>query len=913
MTGNGFHVNKLISVVGVANAATDVANLTDDNLENVGFFEHGVKADVGVGPYVSVRDVNSYYAKGTKVGFCIVAANGSSVLSLDVIKMMGIGFYRDGELVKIVEASEGLNASGLTLSLVQIAGSSDATMMITAEAPGVFDEISLNDTGGIDLSVVGGLRIKYAWIGDAKEYTINRDYKVGTWPNQTTKEGGITKFNRDHNRNIALKEARVNGSKVDNVAGYYKFVEDPEEGALIGAVLSIGGMSAEFLMEDKDHPGEEVFPAGTQVGFKIGSSSLLNLTVGSGSKITLYDAAGNDLQDITINAGVLSLGVGDFGNEQLFSTTAPVAFSGAKLYLGKGVGLDLGGTMAYYAYVQEPPFQRHDCPINLSSNVYLAPEATEHTLAWNRNLGHEVEFILESVPEGSNATISADGKISGIDVKGEYRVKAQVKGEGHENCFQYVTVKNDQFDHVGGTVAGGCATPLVNEVAGTTYVPSSEVYETSGALLSISDKSNLENITDPDYDNYAEYTGGLGIANDVRITGVKRADGQPISDGSKPQRIGFVVEEHINGLNAKILEFMQIRCYNKAQKGDNAVYSHVIDESNVIAADVIGTGKTTKVRYTIAVPEGIAFDEFQLWKSGVLDLSLSNLKIYYPFMEDADSSCSSLLGCDGEIATVHAAIEPVQGGGVSVGQYVDNISNFVDNDLDSYMSVGNTIQVGDAVLISVKLGKTIHPSHQVGIIVDNKTYLAGVKAGSWLKIKLRTSQSSDATFAAKAPGVDTGDEFTNWSVADANVAGYGDRNVLYVTPTKPFDEVYMEIGGIAGVTDTQKYYGICTRGDSDGDGIPDCMDPQYTYPTISGIDAAKATTNPLTVEVCGQTVTVTSGKGIEYVMAYDLRGGLRCITEGNGSQAVSLNPGAGISILRIELSDGTAASLKLAL
>lgn len=192
LTGDGCHVNTMINVVDVANAAVDVANLTDDDISNVAEFAQGVGVEIGVGPIVSVRDVNNYYAAGTQAGFCIVASNGSSVLSLDVIKTFAIGFWRDGELVGTLPVSQGNSTSGVDLSLVQIAGSDNASMVISAEAPGVFDEISINSAGGLNLSAIGGLRVKYGFVGEPERFIMNRDYTVD--------EGALLKPDKKHIR-----------------------------------------------------------------------------------------------------------------------------------------------------------------------------------------------------------------------------------------------------------------------------------------------------------------------------------------------------------------------------------------------------------------------------------------------------------------------------------------------------------------------------------------------------------------------------------------------------------------------------------------------------------------------------------------------------------------------------------------
>ena len=281
-TGDGCFVNRLINSVGVANAYVDMENIVDDDLTNVATIAKGVAVKVTVDPLVTIRDSRNYYAKGTTAGFCLVAS-GSSTLSLSIVKAMAIGFYRDGQLITTVPVKEGQDASGLNLSLVNI-GTEDGVMTITAEAPEIFDEISLNMAGGVQLEVTSDLMVKYAFAGAPARHFMNRDYTR----DNVEYEGGITKYNRLTGRDLSLDYCEVMGL-IPTTQNYLNFIEDPEKGAVTAAILAIGSKgSAEFHVVDGNAKEEEVFPAGTEVGFDVRSKGLLSLGAGSGSYIEFY-------------------------------------------------------------------------------------------------------------------------------------------------------------------------------------------------------------------------------------------------------------------------------------------------------------------------------------------------------------------------------------------------------------------------------------------------------------------------------------------------------------------------------------------------------------------------------------------------------------------------------------------------
>ena len=109
---------------------------------------------------------------------------------------------------------------------------------------------------------------------------------------------------------------------------------------------------------------QEVFPAGTEIGFKYKVKDGLSLGLGAFTKITLYSkdyktdffGVKHDIEteNHTVDVGVLDLGVikGKEDAEVVIKSTKP--FSKAKLTFG-GVKLELGATTVNYAFVRMAP------------------------------------------------------------------------------------------------------------------------------------------------------------------------------------------------------------------------------------------------------------------------------------------------------------------------------------------------------------------------------------------------------------------------------------------------------------------------------------------------------------------------------------------------------------------------------
>lgn len=845
MAGKGYTVNKLIQVVSVGSWINDLNNLTDEDLDNYTTFPRIVGAGVTANPIVSVRSTEHYFDAGTEAGFCIVASSGDNVLALNVIQAMSIGIYRDGELLETKAVETGQNASGIGLSLIKIPGSEDACAYLTV-APGyVFDEICLTYAGGVNLEVGGSVRIKYAFAGEPKEMKLIED-------NFNESNGYELEAKGWNPVLVGIPFPFLPSGKeelVDNDSD-----NDWEEFASLTPLVAIGYQGgARLIVKPKDDSEGEVFKAGDEVGFKYIIANAVNLNIGTTATICLFNKNGDKIDEQTISSGVLGLSVGN-GGYNIASIVANQDFSGAELRFYTGIAVNLGTMGVCYGFVREKPDVNHNCQINPTVSTNVCEEQTSYQLAANPNLS--VEWTLESKPSEANVQVTSSGRVTNMDVPGKYVFRATcLSCPNTPQCYEDITLNvGEALGEMDPEQVGG--KPLINTKGETPkYDVSDKIHGTSGSLVSISEYKDQQNIVDPETDNYATYTGGLSIASNLCIAGVKSADGSLLFDGTgkKGQKFkaGFVVEYNTTGLDLSALQYFQIRCY----KGGEKVCEGVITQSNTVSVGLAGQDKVQKVRFCAifdAVQDGkaIQFDEIMLWNSGVLNLNLSTTNIYYAFIQenyDEASDIDNPLACETIAVSpewTNASIngnESQMANGVAVAGVIDNLSYFIDDDIDTPMKVVNTVTVGGGNIIAVNMGRTLDFRHQLCIVVDNNTYLAGIKAGNWLEV------------TTYLQGVPTGDEFTSWNVLGVNAIGYGDKSIMVMQPKSSYDEVRVEIAGVGGVLDFQNFYGMFLRGDIDNDGIPDCMDTESCSTDIKGIEAT---------DVCEGDMITISGEGM---------------------------------------------------
>lgn len=856
LTGERCAINKMANSVGVGSWTASLGNMLNDDLDDYCEFNAVASVGVGMDPIVSVRDRSCYYAKDTEAGFCIVAGSGNSVLSLSLISFMQIGFYRDGHLVGNVPVKEGMEAGGVELSLIQIPGSDEACVYFTADAPGVFDEICLQPGDGLaDVNAGQILRVKYAFVGRSRMWTVTSNNENGILSPDFGSKTSAYAQEYPEAANVKLKKAQgwnpvLLGLPFPMVSAEIEKLTDGDldNAITLSPVLAIGYQGGAKFLLTKDytpvHPemeadGKEIFKPGTEVGFAYRFGQALKLDVGTWINIRLFDRNNNIVQDETVKAEVLNLSVAK-GGTQKTSIMSNVPFSGAEIRFLTTVSVDLGAITINYPYIREAPDVRHHCPLTPSSDATLCPDIKSLQLKSNPEIS--VTWSVYHKPSADDpVAVTPDGHVTNIGMV-EYPDDVDVyyvfKCTAADGCEDFVTIRPLDVDHMTNEEFT-CGDPLVNgKDNGGTYevITEKDIKTLTGGLIHANGLTDAENIINGDFDKCAKYVGGLEVATNYPIIGIKRTDGLIVDARpatSKAKRLGFLVETDVEGLSLDALQFNQIRCYYKGKE----VYGHVIDESNTVDLGLIGSEPAKKVRYSISVPTiddngaQMMIDEFILWSSGVLALEGKRMNIYYAFIEDDDSTCSDPLSCSTQTLSAkytHTVLDfdlMAGGSGIVVANVVNDLDNIVDDDLDTYCTIAHTVSVGSGIPIAIKLGRRVDYRQQIGIVMDAKTFLAGVGAGNWMTVETLLN------------GVKTGDKIDDWSVVDVDAIGYGDKRIVFLQPKFECDEVLITLGEIISALNVDtKICGLILRSDMDNDGVPDCKDPQSCPEGMGDVD-----------------------------------------------------------------------------
>lgn len=847
LVGPGCVVNQFASNIQLLSGISGLENLVDEDLDNFATFTTGVAVGVTEQPLFSVKDMNHTYAAGTEAGICMVSSESGGLLSLSVIQLFTIRAYNNGKLIATYPVSSGQAGSGVGLDLIKIPGTDNMAVNLTCTPEEDFDELYVDISGGLDVSVIKELKFKYAFVGKPRQclLTTNGLKQYAKLTGQAGEDGAGAVLKPRGAAVPVLIPLPIIDSELNKMVD-----DDLSNSCSVTNIVSIGYKGAAKLSTDPDEPlcgitndspnPTVVFPAGSEVGFVYQNAAALNLKLGNYVEIKVFNTDGTT-QTERVEAGVLSLSVAE-GGKMTSSVIAKKEFYAAEIAFYTAVSANLGNLGVYYGFVNETPEVPHRCPINSSVNAEICDVQSTYQLLSNPALAVEWKLVSakeygtdKDLPEGS-VTVTPSGKVTfydvdGKNIPGEYVFEATSVGCTHTpKCTERVMIRRGIVSY-----DAGCSEPIFNDGVQNNHELSTDIYGSSGALISISDIKNAENILDKDFNNYASYTGGLSIASNIRVVGVKKKEGiftvsSEKEGGKVNKRIGFVVESKSTFLNADVLQFFQIRCYHDGKE----VYRKLIDETNAVGVGLIEGDQSQKVRFSIEVPayedgKPIEFDEFMLWTAGVLKLDISVLNIYYSFIEDASFDCGNPLKCAETISVDNGATAypDMKFQTASIAGVVQNLGYLIDNDLDSYFLYQNTVQAGSGMVVSVKLGKTLDYRHQFGIIMDNQTFLAGVGLGTWMTVETYYN------------GVATGDKFDNWGVLGLDVIGYGDKSYLINNPTRNFDEVRITFAGIANVLNGYKLYGLFIRGDKNLNGIPDCMDPDTNCAEDLGLSTSK--------------------------------------------------------------------------
>lgn len=845
LVGPGCTVNSVGAGVSVASDLKNLQNLCNDDLDDYATFPALVDATVAASPVVSIKDNKHYYAKGTEAGFTICTNSNAGILKVDVSTLYGIRFFKDGEAVSdVVAVKTGQNITGLGLSLLTIPGSNLVTKSFVAEAPADFDEVQLYRMG-VEANVGAVLNIKYAFVGKAREYTVTNN-----------KKNGIQNYVKDYNR------------KTITLSGDEKLYDED----LTNSVLNnIGSVEVRATPTD----GKEVFPAGTEIGFKYKVKDGLSLGLGAYTKITLYskdyktDLLGikHDIEteNHTVNVDVLNLGVikDKEDAEVVIKSTKP--FSKAKLTFG-GVKLEVGATTVNYAFVRmAPDLATHHCPIEATASHNVCGCENEYQLLHSDKVSN-ITWSIVSQPADSNISLDEQtGKVTNIYVPGDYTFMATAA----DGCTETTTIHYAPYYNS----AEHGVTLLVNNKNETDKYALSD--KKGGSLIQIfGGTENANAILTSDLTDFVSTKPGVAIATNMGIIGVKSVDGSNLAKNvatDHAMKVGFVVSSTITGLSADALKLYNIQLLKNGKK----VYGDATTHWNGISAGLIGSEKTEKGRLSIDVPAGTDFDEIVLYSSGLLGADLDKLNVYYAYVSDEtmeNAANNALYGA--EIVSVDntdASIDLANTKIVSVatiGSGLTNMSNLIDNDMNTYMTFPLGVELNGAAVM-VNVGKIVNQQQNAGKATEEEQSKQGQKivlATNQLTLGLGVDLIKVLKVTTYLDDAQQ-EELTDWKVLGADVIGTGGKGYVSLVTTKPFNKLKIEQVNPVKVANTLQIGGIALTSNINEDGTStDCPEEFLVLDEDEKLDDSRNLTNATMVF----HRTFTKGKWNSLILPVDM-------------------------------------------
>lgn len=811
LVGPGCTVNSVGDGVKVLSGMKNLQNICNDNLDDYAEFIGLADAAVAGAPVFSVKDNQHYYAGGMEAGFTICANSKSGLLSLDLASFFKIQFLKDGENVGgLCDIENAKNVTGIGLSLITIPGSDLITKSFIAKAPGDFDEIKLVRLGVV-ADALATFNVKYAFVGSAREYTITNN-----------KENGISKYATDFGRGeIKLETKETSPSGVKPIGGDNVINEDLKDSYDLIYNLLLVATPRPITVVSKPSDNKETFPAGTEVGFKYNSKSLLSVDVAGAVLITLYDKDGKKVGGpYNVSLSVLKLGLLEFNDGVEAVVKSPVSFSSAKIELQGLKVLKLGAETVNYAFVRmAPDLATHHCAIEATASHNVCGCENEYQLLHSDKVSN-ITWSIVSQPADSNISLDEhSGKVTNIYAPGDYTFMATAADGCTETTTIHYAPYYNSADH-------GVTLLVNNKNEAEKYVLSDNK---GGSLIQIfGGTENANKILTSDLTDFASTKPGVEIATNTDIIGVKSVDGSNLAKNvatDHAMKVGFVVSSTVTGLSADALKFYNIQLLKNGNKVEGGVTTHW----NGISAGLIGSEKTEKGRLSIDVPAGTDFDEIVLYSSGVLSANLDKLNVYYAYVSDEtmeNTANNALYGA--EIVSVDntdASIDLAKTNFASVatiGSGLTNISNLIDNDMNTYMTFPLGVELNGAAVM-VNVGKIVNQQQNN---VTRATAAEQNKQGQ--KIVLATNQLTlglgvDLIKVLKVSTyLDDAEEpqevLTDWKVLGADVIGTGGKGYVSLVTTKPFNKLKIEQVNTVKVANTLQIGGIALTSNINEDG-----------------------------------------------------------------------------------------------
>lgn len=791
-------VSSLADGVSVGSGSKNLSYLCDDDLDNYYTLPSVANVNLIVGsPIVAVKDMKHYIDKDTKAGFKI--SGESSLLKLDVLKTnYQIRFYKDGKIL-LTSDIEQLGFSVLELTLGSVSLDNNLVDIVAAKQPTEdYDEIALIGKSGVNIDAVNGLKIYYAFVGDA-EYSLTK-----------------TKIKQyDENITLNAKSSTHSVPTLIHDLNYFNrdlIDEDLSNGIVISALLQLGSSGYAQVIANNGK-STETFPAGTEAGFVYSDGALIG--AGVTPVIYLLDKNGNEIYKKAIETTVLSVSIG--GKQKKISIKAPVDFSGIK-FRTMGVEVANGVTANYAFIIPKPESAGHQCEMSPAASLDLCNCNSHYQLKWDKENFPNATWSIKRTSDKkvkfdpTNNTLDFSETDSYKNNTGEKVTVEMILKSDKDNCTQTITI------NWGGSTEQKPENKKETVLYNTD--PAHPVYEMGdGSSFGINLASivkNSANIISSNLSSYATYFGGVSIG-DSYLCSVKKKVGK-ISDGtaarqSGERQVGFVVTAKGTGLSADVLKLMNVRIYNEGKQVADGV------TTAAVAAKLIGSQNSHKVRYSINVPASTVFDEIRLYSTGLLGADLSVMNIYYAYTADADAVLddplvgAEMISFDKTNASIDAdRTQSIVG--VNGGNGLKDITNCIDGSLETKTTFPTGLKVASGSVLAVKLGVTATRNKQLVVVINKDAVGVGVSLADAIVVKTyKTGQDEPV------------ETFNDWSVLGANVITLGDKGYIFINPTADYDEVAITEGEGLDLFTGLSVYGLLLRNDKDGDGTPDVDEP----------------------------------------------------------------------------------------
>jgi len=771
LVGKGRIVDNISdALVSVLGWKENVANMVDIDIANSTSFAGVANVDAVANQIASVRDMTRTYAGGQPAGF-VYKVDDTGLLTLNVLK----GFWIETRLKGVLQETKGGNTSATTLELNLLSAANDngkQALSISTSFSKPFDEIRIG-MRGISAEVLKALSLYYAFVGDNPMQPCTTD-NTTYFPNgvEIHKNGLF-----DLGWTSLLNPDKIINADLTDGAGF----------GTVAGLLSDPHVTVNFKKE---------IPAGTEVGYCFTDATILDLSLLTGTVLETYDADNNkvDAVEITSLLGLSAIGGGQ--KQVSLITSAPCTQVRIKF---TGANINLGATVVNYAFVREPVEVDASSFLSLSNttitgNTYQFPSSKLGTMS----------CTLLDFPAGATPTIIENNRITGMTVDGDYTVLVTYTAEDGNTYTQTVVITRKTQ----GMTGEGCNT-LITATGDKVKVSNPSG---GGSLISISDIDGVENIVDENPDNYATYTKGITVAGNIGILGIETTDGSLLNTSGRKIRIGFTIQPMSSLLGVDALTYFRIRLKRNGEYID----SGVTDENNAVSAGLIGNDGS---RMRLSITTDKEFDAIELWKSGLLNLTLSTFRIYNAFWEPASSTCYSGSVGDACLELLTAANHGAEinydatgsGSLISVGSSFNNLGNLLDDDRESAAEITNTTVAG-GVTVAVKFNP-IKTKAQVGFMLKGVTGLADVDLLKAIELSVYSA------------GVKDDNAKTSFGTLGAEVIGSGDYTYVATIPeVSEFDEVRIKFLGVAQALENVLLSGVFIRPDTDGDGIPDCAE-----------------------------------------------------------------------------------------